>query len=179
MPGPINTWDANYEVDDGTSCRMPSRSPGPTEHRSPNMLARAEALYDAYERAQVLAPAAVLQKTGYALGQLLKGLLPGLLQTLIILAATTVLGAVAGGVIGFFFGGVGAAPGAVIGGEIGLDIGTAVLSWLGLAFLAAAIVKGFGELWTTLSAGIRRAWAAPDSPEKDYPHEIEAAANEL
>jgi hypothetical protein len=179
MPGPINTWDANYEVDDGTSCRMPSRSPGPTEHRSPNMLARAEALYDAYERAQVLAPAAVLQKTGYALGQLLKGLLPGLLQTLIILAASTVLGAVAGGVIGFFFAGAGAAPGAVLGGELGLEIGTAVLSWLGLAFLAVAIVQGFGELKAELSAGVKRAWAAPEYPDCEYPHQIEKAAHDF
>jgi hypothetical protein len=158
---------------------MPSQIPGPMASRSPSILERGEAVFEAYEKARVLAPAAVTKKTGYELGQLLKGLLPGLLQTLIVLAATTTLGAVAGGVIGFFFGGVGAAPGAVIGGEIGLEIGTAVLSWLGLAFLAAAIVQGFGELWTTLSVGIKRAWAAPESPEKEYPHEIDDAANAL
>jgi hypothetical protein len=140
---------------------------------------RGEALFDAYERSQILAPAAVFKKTGYALGDLLKGLLPGLLQTLLVLAAGTVLGSIAGGVIGFFFGGAGAAPGAVLGAELGLEIGTAVLSWLGLAFLAAAIVQGFGELWAELSAGVKRAWAAPEFPDKDYPHEVEKAAQEL
>jgi hypothetical protein len=179
MPGPICTWERDYDVNDGTSCKMPSQTPGPMVRRSPNIWERGEAVLEAYEKARLLAPAAVVKKTGYELGQLLKGLLPGLLQTLIILAATTALGAVAGGVIGFFFGGVWAAPGAVIGGEIGLDIGTAVLSWLGLAFLAAVIVQGFGELWAILSAGIKRAWAAPESPEKQYPHEIDGAANEL
>ncbi len=179
MPGPICTWEGDYDVNDGTSCKMPSQIPGPMARRLPHIWERGEAVFEAYEKARLLAPAAVVRKTGYELGQVLKGLLPGLLQTLIILAATTTLGAVAGGVIGFFFGGAGAAPGAVIGGEIGLDIGTAVLSWLGLAFLAVAIVQGFGELWTTLSAGLRRAWAAPESPEKEYPHEIDGAANEL
>src|SRR5207247_1538623 len=105
------TWDGNYDVEDGTSCKMPSEPPGPKERSSPGLWTRGEALYEAYERAQVLAPAAVYEKTGYALGQLLKDLLPGLLQTLIILGATTAVGAVAGGVIGFFFGGAGAAPG--------------------------------------------------------------------
>jgi len=102
-----------------------------------------------------------------------------LLQTLIILAASTALGAVAGGVIGFFFGGAGAAPGVVLGGELGLEIGTAVLSWLGLAFLAKAILRGFGELWGVLSMGVTRAWTAPAGPEHEYPHQIELAAQDL
>src|SRR5215469_11503253 len=179
MPGPICTWERDYQVDDGTSCRMPSQTPGPTTRKSPSTWLRGEALFDAYERSQILAPAAVFKKTGYALGDLLKGLLPGLLQTLLVLAAGTVLGSIAGGVIGFFFGGAGAAPGAVVGAEHGLEIGTAVLSWLGLAFLAAAIVQGFGELWAELSAGVKRAWAAPEFPDKDYPHEVEKVAQEL
>jgi hypothetical protein len=179
MPGPVGTWDQNYEVDDGTSARIASRPPGPTRPRSPSLWERGEALHDAYERALVLAPGAVFKKTGYALGELLKGLLPGLLQTLIVLAASTALGAAVGGVVGFFFGGVGAAPGAVVGGELGLEIGTAVLSWLGLAFLAKAIIQGFGELWGVLCMGVKRAWAAPESSESEYPHQIERAALDL
>src|SRR5882762_4736469 len=136
MPRPVCTWEGNYEVDDGPACRMPSESPGPRKKRSPGLQARIGALDEAYERAKALAPAAVYQKTGYALGHLLKGLLPGLLQTLIGLVAATVGGAVVGGTIGFFFGGVGAAPGAVAGGQLGFDIGMAILTWMGLAFLA-------------------------------------------
>ncbi len=179
MPGPVCTWERDYEVNDGTSCLMPSQTPGPTTHKSPSIWARGEALFAAYERSQVLAPSAVMHKTGYALGELLKGLLPGLLQTLIVLAAGTVLGSVAGGVIGFFFAGAGAAPGAVLGAELGLEIGTAVLSWLGLAFLAVAIVHGFGELWTEVASGVKRAWAAPEFPDRDYPHEVEKAAQDF
>ena len=104
MPGPIGTWDHNYEINDGTMCRMPSQPPGPMERRSPSMLARAEALREAFDRALFLAPAAVYQKTGYALGELLKGLLPGLLQAVVILGASTALGGAAGGAIGFLFG---------------------------------------------------------------------------
>jgi hypothetical protein len=179
MPGPICTWERNYEVDDGTSCRMPSQPPGPKQQRSPTSWARGAALYEAYERAKVLATAAVYHKTGYALGQVLEGLLPGLLQTLLLLAATTTLGGVAGGVIGFFFGGVGAAPGAVVGADLGLDIGVAALTWLGLGFLATAMIIGAGELWASASSGVRRAWAAPESPEREYPHEIDKAAHDL
>jgi hypothetical protein len=179
MPGPICTWERDYEVNDGTSCRMPSQTPGPIVNRSHHVWERGEAVFEAYEKAYLLAPAAVARRTGYALGQILKSLLPGLLQALIVLAATTSIGAAAGAVIGFFFGGVGAAPGAVIGGELGFDIGTAVLSWLGLAFLAVVIVQGFGELWATISRGVKRAWAAPESPERQYPHEIDAAANDF
>jgi hypothetical protein len=127
----------------------------------------------------VLAPAAVYNKTGYALGELLKGLWPGLVQTLVILGATTGFGAAAGGVIGFFFGGAGAVPGALLGGELGLEIGTATLGWLGLGFLAAAIAIGLSELSSTVAAGVKRAWLAPDQPDREYPHQIEAAAQDL
>jgi hypothetical protein len=179
MPGPASTWDQNIKVDDGTSCRMPSRTPGPSERMSPSPWARGKAVYEAYERAQVLAPAAVLQTTGYALGELLKNLLPGMLQMLIILGASTALGAAAGGVIGFFFGGAGAAPGAVLGGELGFDFGTAILTWMGVAFLAKAIVEGLGQIWAKVSEGVTIAWSAPEFSTNDYPHRIEQAAQDL
>jgi hypothetical protein len=179
MPGPLNTWEQNHDVDDGTSRRQPSNTPGSTEQRSPSAWARGEAVYEAYTRALILAPTAVFHKTGYALGGVLKGLLPGLQQAVVVLGATTALGAVAGGVIGFFFGGAGAAPGAVLGGELGFDIGTAALTWLGVGFLAVAITMGLGELWATVSSGIKQAWAAPEYPEREYPHQIEQAAQDL
>jgi CdiA C-terminal tRNase domain len=178
-PGPTCAWEQDHRVQDGTSCLAESRLPGPIEKRSPWLWERGEALFEAYVRAEVLAPAAIVRQTGYALGEVLKGLLPGLLEMLIVLAATTTLGAVAGGVIGFFFGGAGAAPGAVIGGELGLDIGLAALTWLGVAFLAKAMFEGFGRLWAQLSLGVRHAWEAPEYPEREYPHRIEEAAREL
>jgi hypothetical protein len=179
MPGPVNTWERNYDVGDGTSRRSPSNAPGPAEQRSPGVWARGAAVYEAYTRALILAPAAILSKTGYALGEVLKGLLPGFLQALVVLGVTTVVGAAAGGSLGFFFGGAGAAPGVVLGGELGLDIGTAALSWLGVGFLAVAITMGLGELWATVSRGIECAWAAPEHPQKEYPHQIEQAAQDL
>lgn len=178
-PGPTCTWEQDHNVQDGTSCLMESRLPGSVERRSPWVWERGKALFEAYERAQVLAPEAILRQTGYVLGEVLKGLLPGLLEMLVVLAATTAIGAVAGGVVGFFFGGAGAAPGAVIGGEVGLDVGLAALTWLGVAFLAKAMLAGFGNLWSQLSMGVRHAWEAPEYPEREYPLRIEEAAREL
>ena len=139
MPGPVDTWERTYVVDDGTSCRMPSLRPGPREQRSPGLWKRAEAIFHAYERALILMPAAIATKTGYALGELLKGLLPGLQQVLVVLAATTALGATVGGVIGFFFGGVGAAPGAVVGGELGFEIGSQTVPEIAVSIVAELI----------------------------------------
>lgn len=158
---------------------MPSQTPGPERGRDAGVWDRGQALYEAYSQAIRLAPGAVYRRTGYALGKVLEGLLPGLLEMLVVLTATTVLGAAVGGVIGFFFGGVGAAPGAVVGGKIGLDVGLAALAWLGLAFLASAILQGFGELWSTLSRGVTRAWNAPERPPREYPHEVTQAAHEM
>ena len=156
MPGPICNWENKFEIDDGTSCRMPTAAPGPAGRvRDPSIFVRAESLYDAFTIAVRLAPSAVAAKTGYALGEILKGLLPGLVEMLVVVGVTTAVGGVAGGIIGFFFGGAGAAPGVVIGGEIGLNVGVAALTWLGLGFLAVAIAHGFGELW--MGQPVRRA----------------------
>jgi hypothetical protein len=111
------------------------------------------------------------------LGQVLEGLLPGLLQMLAVLGISTVVGAGAGAAIGFFFGGVGAAPGAVVGGELGLEVGTAILTWMGLGFLAVAIGQGLGELTTVLMGAIRRAWHAAEHGHQQF--EIDRAAQDL
>ena len=159
---------------------MPTSAPGPEGRvRSPSTYQRAKSLYEAYSLAVGLAPSAVAEKTGYALGEILKGLLPGFVEMLVVLGATTAIGGALGGVIGFFFGGVGAAPGVVIGGEIGLDVGVAAITWLGLGFLVVAIAQGFGELWSTLSRGVERAWAAPEYAPRQYPYEIARAAKEM
>jgi hypothetical protein len=142
--------------------------------------ANLEALATAHERAVILAPGAIVEATGMNdLGRLLGALLYGLIAALIGLAATTALGGVIGGVIGFFFGGVGAAPGAVVGAKIGLDVGLAVLTWLGVGFLAVSIGEGIGELSAMLTQGIQRAWAAGDKHGMTRDSEIEAAAREL
>ncbi len=180
MPGPICNWENKFDIDDGTSCRMPTAAPGPGGRvRDPSISARAESLYDAFTIAVRLAPSAVAAKTGYALGEILKGLLPGLVEMLVVVGVTTAVGGVAGGIIGFFFGGAGAAPGVVIGGEIGLNVGVAALTWLGLGFLAVAIAHGFGELWSTLLRGVEKAWAAPEYAPRQSPQEIAKAAEEI
>jgi hypothetical protein len=95
---------------------------------------------------------------------------------MVTVVATTVIGGVIGAVIGFFFGGAGAAPGAVIGADLGMSAGMAILTWLGLGFLAVGIAQGFGELIGALSHATKRAWNAPDSPRTRA--EVEAAGDE-
>jgi len=136
-------------------------------------------LYRAYKRAEDLAPDAILQETGYQLGSLLQGLLPGLLQMIVIMAATTLLGAAVGGIVGLFCGGAGAAPGAVVGGELGFDAGMAVLTWLGVAFLAGAMIHGFGEMMVALRNGIEWAWQARNLEGGAQQMQVDRAAHEL
>jgi hypothetical protein len=139
------------------------------------------ALSAVYDRALVLAPAAITDATGFGdLGKLLDVVLKGLLAALIGLGATTALGATIGGIVGFFFGGAGAAPGAVAGAKVGFDVGVAVLTWLGLGFLVVSIGQGLGELAAMLTLGIRRAWEAGNNKnEGARATEIEWAARDL
>ena len=82
--------------------------------------------------------------------------------------------------IGFFAGGgVGDVPGAVIGADIGFDLGMAVLTWLGLAFLAVSIAKGFGEMVTALQNGVEWAWQARTLKEGAREKQVDRAAHEL
>ena len=149
----------------------------PEKIRTPGFMERVQSLVEAYTGALRLAPAAIYQETGYQLGQILDSLLPGLLQMLAILGISIVVGAGAGATIGFFLGGVGAAPGAVVGGELGLEVGTAVLTWMGLGFLALAIGESLGELTSLLTHAISRAWHAAEQNHPKF--EIETAAHEL
>ena len=136
-------------------------------------------IFQAYLQAQELAPAAILEETGRELGALVKGLLPGLIQMIVIVAATTTLGAVVGGIIGALAGGVGTAPGAVVGGELGLDAGVAILTWLGVAFLAVTIAKGMGEMLSALGHGVELAWQARNLDGPAEENQITQGAREL
>lgn len=139
-----------------------------------------DALAEVRNRAAALAPAAIADATGFSdLGKLLDSLLLGLLAAMIALAASAALGGAIGGVVGFFFGGAGAAPGAVAGAKIGFEVGMAVLTWLGVGFLAASIIGGLGELISLELSAVRRGWAAGDLSGPRRNAEIEAAAKEL
>jgi hypothetical protein len=149
----------------------------PQEIRAPDLTERVQAVVEAYLRALRLAPAAVYRETGCQLDQIIDGLLPGLLQMLAALGICGMAGASAGAAVGFFLGGVGAAPGAIVGGELGLEAGTALLTWMGLGFLAAAIGQGMGELTGVLRRAIHCAWHAPE--HRYPPFEIDRAAEDL
>ena len=149
----------------------------PQEIRAPALAERARTVVQAYFRALRLAPAAVYRETGYQLDQIIDSLLPGLLQMLAALGISAMAGASAGAAVGVFLGGVGAAPGAIVGGQLGLEAGTALLAWMGLGFLAAAIGQGMGELTGVLRRAIRCAWYAPE--HRYPPFEIDRAAEDL
>ena len=149
----------------------------PQEIRAPDLAERVRAVAQAYTRALRLVPAAVYRETGCQLDQIIDGLLPGLLQMLAALGISAMAGASAGAAVGVFLGGVGAAPGAIVGGQLGLEAGTALLAWMGLGFLAAAIGQGMGELTGVLRRAIRCAWYAPE--HRYPPFEIDRAAEDL
>jgi hypothetical protein len=67
----------------------------------------------------------------------------------------------------------------VAGAKLGFDLGLAILTWVGVGFLAASVAQGFGELVTLLTAAIRRGWAAGDKTNLERGVEIEAAAKDL
>lgn len=136
-------------------------------------------IYQAYVRAEEFAPDAILEETGYQLKSLISGLLPGLLQILAIIGASTFLGAGIGGLIGALAGGVGAAPGAVVGADLGFDVGMAALTWLGVAFLAVSIAKGFAELLEAIRNGVEWAWAARKLKGAAQDDQLDKAAHEL
>ncbi|MEF3075414.1 hypothetical protein V2P20_10275 [Methylobacter sp. Wu1] len=149
----------------------------PQEIRAPDLAERVRAVVQAYTRTLRLAPAAVYRETGCQLDQIIDGLLPGLLQMLAALGISAMAGASTGAAVGFFLGGVGAAPGAIVGGELGLEAGTALLTWLGLGFLATAIGQGMGELTGVLRRAIHCAWHAPE--HRYPPFEIDRAAEDM
>ena len=186
IPGPLDASRGNHNVRDGTGQRMAGVTPGFINGPSPGNTSAWDMLVKNYERVaavrqaiaigELRAGAAILRETGHAIEELIKGLIPGLLMMLVVLVATTVIGGVIGAVIGFFFGGVGAVPGAAIGAELGVSAGTAILGWLGLAFLAVGIAEGFGELVGAVAHATTRAWDAPDHARPQA--EIHAAGEE-
>jgi hypothetical protein len=139
-----------------------------------------DTLAEVRDRAAALAPAAIAEATGFSdLGKLLNAILYGLLAAMIALAASTALGGAIGGFVGFFFGGAGAAPGAVVGAKVGFEVGLAIMTWLGVGFIAASIIGGLGELISLELSAVRRGWAAGDLNGPRRSAEIEAAAQEL
>ena len=186
IPGPLDASRGNHNVRDGTGQRMAGVTPGFINGSTPGNTSAWDMLVKNYERVaavrqaiaigELRACAAILRETGHAIEELIKGLIPGLLMMLVVLVATTVIGGVIGAVIGFFFGGVGAVPGAAIGAELGVSAGTAILGWLGLAFLAVGIAEGFGELVGAVAHATTRAWDAPDHARPQA--EIHAAGEE-
>lgn len=136
-------------------------------------------IYQACSQAESFAGDAILEETGCQLKALLSGLVPGLLQMVAIIGASTILGAGIGGLIGALAGGVGAAPGAVVGADLGFDIGMAVLTWLGVGFLAVSIALGFGELLEAIRNGVEWAWAARKLKGTAQKEQLDKAAHEL
>jgi len=123
---------------------------------------RAKAVYHALIGAGAYVPAAVRKATGQELGAIIADIVPGLLMFVGLLAATTALGAVAGGAVGALFAGVGAVPGAVIGAHMGLGAGTAILEYLGLAFLVVYIGAGLLQAADVAADSVRLAWHSQD-----------------
>jgi hypothetical protein len=138
---------------------------------------RAQCVREAYTTGLLLAPQAIYRETSYELRELLKGLLPALLTMLVVMAASTALGGAAGAAVGALFGGVGAVPGAALGAQAGMDLGLAILTWLGLAFLAASIARGLGPLAGRVEHAVQLAWNAFGTPQQ-HTH-VQAAGREL
>ena len=136
-------------------------------------------IYQACSQAESYAGDAILEETGYQFKALLSGLIPGLLQMVAIVGASTILGAGIGALIGALAGGVGAAPGAVVGADLGFDVGMAALTWLGVAFLAASIAKGFAELLEAIRNGVEWAWAARKLNGTAQKEQLDKASHEL
>jgi len=131
---------------------------------------RAQAVLDSIEIAQRLAPAAILEATGEELSAMLKGLIPGLLLCLALVAATTTLGGAAGAAIGALAAGIGAVPGAAVGAALGFDAGLAILEFLGIAFMAAAIASSLVESVKMAGRAVDEAWHAVDDPRSRWFH---------
>lgn len=166
-----------------------SRVPGPLTHASPLHAAlphpqstagryldwpwalriveykdRAASVYEAIAGARGLLKDALYEATGQELHEIVAGLLPGVLLFLAVLATTTALGAAAGAAVGALAFGVGAAPGAAVGATLGFEAGTALLDFLGLAFLAIYIGKSLVNAAEMAGHGVSLAWHGRDNP---------------
>ncbi|MFQ5652290.1 MAG: DUF6861 domain-containing protein [bacterium] len=128
------------------------RMPGPTcPTRNPGITRKVEYVKDAFIRASMLyIDKAIIKHTTEDFWKILEGLIPALMIAAGAVVVTTLIGAG----IGALFGGVGAIPGAFIGAKVGL----AILSYLGLAFLAAYVLDHISEVGEHLHKGVSLAW---------------------
>ena len=184
LPGATCGESQCLQIEDGTSARWPSHSPGSvngasaghaSEYDPRTLLRRARGVREALIRARNLVPGAIYRETRCQLGQLLDALLPSLLMTLGAVGAAAVLGGAAGAAIGALAGGVGAVPGAALGASTGIEISVALLTWLGLASLIQPVANGLGELSNQVSMATTLAWAAYGSPSQET--QIDQAAS--
>ncbi|HQN01353.1 MAG TPA: hypothetical protein PLL36_09775, partial [Candidatus Hydrogenedentes bacterium] len=90
-------------------------------------------------------PSQVVEETGMAAYQAVRGIIPALLASLAVVTLTTVLGAAGGAVIGSLGAGVGAVPLGIAGGSAGFEAGLWILSIVGLAFLVEYMGNGLWE----------------------------------
>lgn len=176
LAGPTCSGQQTLFTQDGTLQRAPAALPGAlvavqagaASGLDPLVLwRRAACVQEAAALGAREAPAAILRETGYQLQSLIEGLLPGLLMMMAVVGASAALGGAIGAAVGALAGGVGAVPGAAAGATLGTDIGIAVLAWLGLGFLAAAIGRGLGEVSAMVMQAVRLAWDAHGTPRRD------------
>ena len=187
LPGPMCSWRQNLVVDDGTSALSPGCRPGPIDgavsgHASEldprTLMRRARAVREACAIGLARAPEAIVRETGLDdLPALAKGILEGMLGMLAVVAASAALGGAVGGAIGALFGGIGAVPGVALGAQFGMDVGMAVLSWLGLGFLAVAVARGLSEVSGMAVRAVSQAWDAEGTAERSA--EVQAAGQLL
>lgn len=138
----------------------------------------AGALWDALSQSRRHVAAIVRQETGVILDEIIDGILPALAMAVGVLAASAVLGAAVGAALGALAGGVGAAPGAVAGGQAGFAVGMAAMEWLGLGFLAVAVVGALGRVGDYAGRATRRAVNSLFVPTTQQPGEILLAAQD-
>ncbi|WP_404977537.1 DUF6861 domain-containing protein [Aquincola sp. J276] len=176
LAGPTCGAQQTLFTQDGTLQRAPAALPGAlvavqagaASGLDPLVLwRRAACVQEAAALGAREAPAAILRETGYQLQSLIEGLLPGLLMMMAVVGASAALGGAIGAAVGALAGGVGAVPGAAAGATLGTDVGIAVLAWLGLGFLAAAIGRGLGEVSGMVMQAVRLAWDAHGTPRRD------------
>jgi hypothetical protein len=113
---------------------------------------------DALWFAQAKVPHLVVQETGMAAYEAVKGIIPALLASLAFVMLTTAVGAGAGAAVGSLGFGVGAVPLGAAGGAIGFKTGLWILNIVGLAFLIEYMGTGLWEAVQHIEEGILRAW---------------------
>ncbi len=140
---------------------------------------RVMAVYQAITGAHRYLARALIDATGMELHDVLAGILPSLLIMVAVLALSTTIGAAAGAALGALAGGVGAIPGAAAGATVGLEAGTALLEWLGLAFLVVYIGKSLLAGTRLAATAVGRAWHSVDQSPAMREVSVVTASHEL